>query len=86
LGSGTLASESDLPNCDETVVVVRAAAGDVARSRPQLYAAMFVLALAMELYGTWLGNWKWRALAPWLGLLGGRSNPASWGHLKTGQS
>lgn len=25
----------------------------------QLYATMFVLALAMELYGTWLGNWRW---------------------------
>jgi hypothetical protein len=27
----------------------------------QLYATMFVLALAMELYGTWLGNWHWNA-------------------------
>lgn len=25
----------------------------------QLYATMFVLALLMELYGTWLGNWRW---------------------------
>ena len=25
----------------------------------KLYATMFVLALAMELYGTWLGNWHW---------------------------
>ena len=25
----------------------------------KLYATMFVLALAMELYGTWLGNWAW---------------------------
>ena len=24
-----------------------------------LYATMFVLALVMELYGTWLGNWQW---------------------------
>lgn len=27
----------------------------------KLYATMFVLALVMELYGTWLGNWQWQA-------------------------
>lgn len=32
----------------------------------KLYAVMFVLALAMEIYGTALGNWAWRAQAPWL--------------------
>ena len=39
----------------------------VGRAR-KLYATMFVLALAMELYGTWLGNWTWVERAPWLGL------------------
>ena len=34
----------------------------------KLYATMFVLSLAMELYGTWVGNWVWRAEVPWLGL------------------
>jgi len=34
----------------------------------RLYAVMFVLALAMEVYGTWLGNWVWTANVPWLGL------------------
>jgi hypothetical protein len=34
----------------------------------RLYATMFVLSLAMELYGTWIGNWTWRAQVPWLGL------------------
>jgi hypothetical protein len=29
---------------------------------------MFVLALAMEIYGTLLGNWAWNAEVPWLGL------------------
>ena len=29
---------------------------------------MFVLSLAMELYGTWIGNWAWAAEVPWLGL------------------
>ena len=35
---------------------------------PRLYAVMFVLSLAMEIYGTVLGNWSWGAEAPWLGL------------------
>jgi hypothetical protein len=34
----------------------------------RLYATMFVLSLAMELYGTWMGNWIWSADVPWLGL------------------
>ncbi|MDX2184600.1 MAG: hypothetical protein SFW08_11525 [Gemmatimonadaceae bacterium] len=40
----------------------------VAASRGRaLYAAMFVLALLMELYGTALGNWAWRAIVPGTG-------------------
>ena len=35
---------------------------------PRLYAVMFVLSLAMEIYGTVLGNWAWHANVPWLGL------------------
>jgi hypothetical protein len=34
----------------------------------RLYATMFVLSLAMELYGTWIGNWSWSVEVPWLGL------------------
>lgn len=34
----------------------------------RLYATMFVLSLAMELYGTWIGNWAWSGNVPWLGL------------------
>jgi hypothetical protein len=30
----------------------------------RLYASTFVLALALELYGTWLGNWTWAASVP----------------------
>ena len=33
----------------------------------RLYAVMFVLSLAMEIYGVWLGNWAWAPVAPWLG-------------------
>jgi hypothetical protein len=39
----------------------------------KLYATMFVLALVMEIYGTWLGNWVWAGTVPWLGLTS--SNP-----------
>ncbi len=38
-----------------------------------LYSVMFVLALAMELYGTALGNWTWRAVVPGMGI--GAANP-----------
>ena len=40
-----------------------------------LYSVMFVLALAMELYGTALGNWTWRAAVPGLGPVIGAANP-----------
>ena len=39
----------------------------VARKR-NVYAATFLLAIALELYGTWLGNWRWEPTAPWLGV------------------
>lgn len=34
----------------------------------QLYAAMFLIALLLELYGTWVGNWRWVSREPWFGL------------------
>jgi hypothetical protein len=34
----------------------------------RLYGTMFVLSLAMEFYGTWLGNWAWADRVPLLGL------------------
>ncbi|MGZ9038815.1 MAG: hypothetical protein ACXW12_17145 [Burkholderiales bacterium] len=33
----------------------------------RLYASTFVLALALELYGTWLGNWTWALEVPGIG-------------------
>jgi hypothetical protein len=33
----------------------------------RLYAVMFVLSLAMEVYGTWIGNWRWSPEVPFLG-------------------
>ena len=35
----------------------------------RLYASTFVLALALELYGTWLGNWSWAREVPALALV-----------------
>lgn len=37
-------------------------------SNRRLYATMFVLALVMELYGTWIGNWVWTPQVPVLSL------------------
>jgi hypothetical protein len=34
----------------------------------RLYATMLLLSLAMELYGTWLGNWTWASRVPGLDL------------------
>lgn len=36
--------------------------------QPRLYAAMAWAALAMELWGTFLGNWTWAHDVPWTGL------------------
>lgn len=36
--------------------------------QPSLYASMAWLALLMELWGTYLGNWAWASDVPWTGL------------------
>jgi hypothetical protein len=38
------------------------------KHRP-LYASTFILALALELYGTWLGNWTWSPEVPVIALV-----------------
>ena len=40
----------------------------IASPSRRLYATMFVLSATMEIYGTWIGNWRWSAEVPWLGL------------------
>jgi hypothetical protein len=37
-------------------------------SHQRLFASTFVLCLALELYGTALGNWSWEHDVPWIGL------------------
>jgi hypothetical protein len=34
----------------------------------RLFATMFMLALCLEIYGTWLGNWTWDAQVPYWGI------------------
>jgi hypothetical protein len=41
----------------------------------ELYAAVFLVVAAMELYGTWLGTWTWAATIPGTGIPDG--NPPS---------
>jgi hypothetical protein len=36
--------------------------------QPRLYVVMAWIALAMELWGTYLGNWMWASEVPWTGL------------------
>jgi len=36
--------------------------------RREVYSATFLLAVVLELYGTWLGNWRWADTASWLDL------------------
>lgn len=33
-----------------------------------LYSVMLMAALALELYGTWIGNWSWHSDVPYVGL------------------
>lgn len=49
-------------------VVIAAIAVAMPANRP-LYASTFVLALALELYGTWLGSWTWETGVPLLPLV-----------------
>lgn len=53
-----------------SVVLVTVFVASVVFGRDRkLYATMFVLALAMELYGTWLGTWAWNAQVGATGLV-----------------
>lgn len=38
------------------------------REGRSLYAAMFPLSLAVEIYGTWMGNWVWHPQVPYFNL------------------
>jgi hypothetical protein len=48
---------------------VLAAAAVLMPAQRRLYATTFLLSLALELYGTWLGNWTWTRQVPAVGLV-----------------
>lgn len=48
---------------------VLAAASLAMPNHRRLYASTFVLSLALELYGTWLGNWAWAREVPVIALV-----------------
>src|SRR2546430_5606951 len=49
--------------------LVYAAASVAMPAERRLYASTFVLSLALELYGTWLGNWTWARDVPGMALV-----------------
>lgn len=57
---------------DTFAILLIAALAVVAFAMPhhrRLYASTFVLALVLELYGTWLGNWAWAREVPVIALV-----------------
>jgi hypothetical protein len=51
------------------LALVLLAAWRVLPAHRPLYASTFLLSLALELYGTWLGSWTWRPAVPAIGLV-----------------
>ncbi len=72
LAWGAYAALAGLGGFDLLLALVFAAVWRRGRSHA-LYAAMLLLALGLELWGTWLGNWTWAAVVPSFGL--GTTNP-----------
>jgi hypothetical protein len=62
------ASVSGLDTFAAALAIVLLAAWLLMPAHRPLYASTFVLSLALELYGTWLGNWTWSAGVPAIGL------------------
>ena len=71
-GAAAYALLAAVTGFDTFALLLLAALGIVSFIMPShrpLYASTFVLALAVELYGTWLGNWTWNHEVPVLGLV-----------------
>jgi hypothetical protein len=67
------AAAAGLDTLGALLFLVLAVASLVMPNHRRLYASTFMLALALELYGTWLGNWSWAREVPGLPLV--TSNP-----------
>jgi hypothetical protein len=71
-GAGIYAVAAAAASADTLAVpmfAVLAAAAVLMPAQRRLYAATFLLSLALELYGTWLGNWTWMRQVPAVGLV-----------------
>ena len=70
--AATYAVAAAVAGIDTFAPVLIAAIGVIAFAMPgnrPLYASTFLLALALELYGTWLGNWAWAREVPVIALV-----------------
>lgn len=51
------------------LVLMLAAVSLIMPAHRRLYASTFIVALVLELYGTWLGNWTWAREVPMVALV-----------------
>jgi hypothetical protein len=63
---GTFAALSGWSTFDSALAIIFLIAYRYGSSR-KTYCTMILLALALELWGTWLGNWTWRSITPFTG-------------------
>jgi hypothetical protein len=71
-GAGVYALVAAAASADTLAVpmfAVLAGAAVLMPAQRRLYATTFLLSLALELYGTWLGNWTWMRQVPAVGLV-----------------
>ncbi|HYC46580.1 MAG TPA: hypothetical protein VED01_13995 [Burkholderiales bacterium] len=70
--AGAYAVAAAVTGFDTFALPLLAALAIIALAMPHnrpLYASTFLLALALELYGTWLGNWTWAREVPVIALV-----------------
>src|SRR5439155_1732302 len=63
------AAAAGIDTLGAALFLVFAAASVAMPAQRRLYASIFVLSLALELYGTWLGNWTWARNVPGIALV-----------------
>jgi len=71
-GAGVYSLAAAAMGADTLALPLFLVLGAASLAMPQqrrLYASTFVLSLALELYGTWLGNWNWAHDVPGIALV-----------------
>jgi len=71
-GAGVYSLAAAAMGADTLALPLFLVLGAASLAMPQqrrLYASTFVLSLALELYGTWLGNWNWAREVPGMALV-----------------